>query len=207
MGLVSAGVILVLWRERVVRARKLAAGIARGREMKRRLANPDFEALEERLGHPLPASFRHLYGDRELVARGNVVVDHPNPVESDESCFVAWFNPADTRSLDDAWPGCEGLFPIADNGCNDQYLVDLSQEDPDVLYHLHETGERGPTVDCPDSSPRFVERSRCHDTRRPASAGVPRSIAGGSPILEKAIARGGGPEETGHSVLRQHLRD
>ena len=83
-----------------------------------------------------------LYRDRELVESGDVVVEHPNHLDSAEYCFVAWFNPADTRSLDDVWTGCEGLFPIADNGCNDQYLVDLSQEDPDVLYHLHETGER-----------------------------------------------------------------
>jgi hypothetical protein len=87
----------------------------------------------------LPASFRQLYRDRELVESGDVVVEYPNRLDSAEYCFVAWFNPADTQSLDDAWTGCEGLFPIGDNGCNDQYLVDLSQEDPDVLYHLHET--------------------------------------------------------------------
>ncbi len=40
------------------------------------------------------------------------------------------------------WPGCEGLFPIANNGAGDEFLIDLRDPDPEVLYHLHETGEK-----------------------------------------------------------------
>ena len=50
--------------------------------------------------------------------------------------------PGDIETLKDPWPGCEGLFPIGNNGAGDQFLVDLSEPDPEVIYYLHETSDR-----------------------------------------------------------------
>ena len=72
----------------------------------------------------------------------SILIGVPNPVDGGDECYVAWFQPGDVENVGAAWPGCEGLFPIADIGTGDQFLVDLRQADPDVIYHLHETGER-----------------------------------------------------------------
>lgn len=52
------------------------------------------------------------------------------------------FEPADAQAATaHPWPGCEGLFPFANNGVGDRYLVDPRISDPPVVYLLHETGE------------------------------------------------------------------
>ena len=141
--LIGAWFALLAWRNS--RARRnghfesVASAAARYRE---RVASPDLDGLEQHLGHSLPESFRALYRDRGLITSENIVVAVPNPLEKSESSYIAFFEPADIETLDHPWPGCEGLFPFANNGAGDQFLVDLTQPDPDVVYHLHETGEQ-----------------------------------------------------------------
>jgi hypothetical protein len=83
-----------------------------------------------------------MYQDHKLIMSDDVLIGVPNPIGKEDECYICWFQPADVQNLDDAWPGCEGLFPIANNGAGDQFLVDLRQADPEIIYHLHETGER-----------------------------------------------------------------
>ena len=82
-----------------------------------------------------------MYQDRKLIDSDDLLVGVPNPAERSRECYVAWFLPADLENSRDLWPGCEGLFPFADNGAGDQFLVDLRQADPEVIYHTHEDGK------------------------------------------------------------------
>lgn len=72
----------------------------------------------------------------------DLLVGIANPIEDDSECFVAWFYPGDMENLDRASPESDGLFPFANNGSGDQFLVALSQVDPEVIYHSHQSGER-----------------------------------------------------------------
>jgi hypothetical protein len=142
VGLIAVGAAIMFWlmsrSERKQRARAAAAS----EKFEKRLASPDLDGLERHLGHALPASFCAMYQDRDLIMSDNILIGVPNPLENDDECYVAWFQPADTENIGAAWPGCDGLFPIADDGAGDQFLVDLRQPDPEVIYHLHETAER-----------------------------------------------------------------
>ena len=84
-----------------------------------------------------------MYRDRQLIMSDNILIGVPNPVDGGDQ-FSRGLVPAfgDVENVGAAWRGCEGLFPIADNGSGNQFLVDLRQADPDVIYHLHETGQR-----------------------------------------------------------------
>ena len=142
VGLITVGSAIMFWLQlRSERKARATAAVASNR-FKQRLASPDLDGLERHLGHPLPASVRAMYQDRDLIMSDNILIGVPNPLENDNECYVAWFEPADVENIGAAWPGCDSLFPIADNGAGDQFLVDLRQADPEVIYHLHETGER-----------------------------------------------------------------
>jgi SMI1-KNR4 cell-wall len=108
----------------------------------KRLAAPDLDGLERHLGHRLPASLRALYEDHELIMACDVLVAVPNPLDESDESYIAWFQPGDVETLKTAWPGCEDLFPIADNGFGDQFLVDPRDPDPEVIVYAHESGER-----------------------------------------------------------------
>jgi hypothetical protein len=142
VGLTTVAIAVMSWiRSRLV-LRAHARTAADLEAFKKRLAAPDLDGLERHLGHPIPASLRALYDDHELIMSFDILIAVPNPLEQDEECYIAWFEPGDAESLRDAWPGCEGLFPIANNGFGDQYLVDPRQPDPEVITYDHETGER-----------------------------------------------------------------
>ncbi len=130
-----AGLFWVMLRGRAKAAAELEA-------FKKRLASPDLDGLERHLGHPLPASLRTLYSDHDLIMSYDILIAVPNPLEQGDESYIAWFEPGDVASLGAAWPGCEGLFPIASNGAGDQFLIDPRRPDPEVIYHRHETGER-----------------------------------------------------------------
>jgi hypothetical protein len=117
------------------------------RRFNQRLANPDFAALEQHFGRPLPAALRTLYLDPQERMRDNFEVapsvDAPRAIRWQ----VAYCQPADAESLRDMWPGTEELFAFADDGCGNAYLVDPRLPDPPVLFHDHESGEMEPVCD------------------------------------------------------------
>jgi len=82
-----------------------------------------------------------MYQEPDLILSDDLLIAVPNPLQTAGECHIAWFQPADVENLRMVWPGCEGLFPIANNGAGDQFLVDLREADPEVIYYLHETGE------------------------------------------------------------------
>jgi hypothetical protein len=158
-GLAVLVIAAAAWaRSRLVRQAQARAN-AELEAFEKRLANPDLDGLERRWGHPLPASLRALYNDQELINSKDVLIGVPNPGEPGEDCYVAWFEPGDVESLDAVWPGCEGLFPIANNGFGDQFLIDPKEPDPPVFFHLHESGERlaiGVTLSAFLAAPRRI---------------------------------------------------
>jgi len=142
VGIVSPICAILFWLQSRAERKARARAVAASKAFQKRLANPDLDGLERRLGLPLPVSFRALYQDHELINSSDVLIGVPNPLEKRKQCYLAWFMPADLETLLASWPGCEGLFPIANNGAGDQFLIDLRQPDPEVIYYLHESGER-----------------------------------------------------------------
>lgn len=141
VGLIALGAGWVFWRLWRSERKACAAVAAIWEASERRRTHPDFDGLEKHFGHPLPASFRALYQDHELILSHDLLVRVPDPIEQEDECYIAWFLPADVENLRDPWPGCEGLFPFAENGAGDRFLIDPAQADPEVLYYP-ETGER-----------------------------------------------------------------
>ena len=141
-GLVTSGMALLIWWERRGAARAQADRDEQVRAFAERQARPDLAGLEQHLGGPLPQAFMTLHRDPDLAASENLLLDLPAPSGEEPGLFVAWFEPADSQSLEDVWPGCEGLFPLADDGTGNQYLVDLGQADPEVVLLYHEADER-----------------------------------------------------------------
>ena len=107
----------------------------------RRLQHPDFTAVADHFGRPLPACVWALYANREELMRNNFVVVASAAVPEEERWFVSDYQPADGPSVQDAWPGLEKYFAFADDGTGNGYLIDPKEEDPAVLFHDHETGE------------------------------------------------------------------
>jgi len=138
MAVISAA---IFWVQSRLEKKRRAEASAASAGFKKRLTNPNFAGLEEHFRSPLPASFRAMYENRELISSEDLLIGVPNPVERSRECYVAWFMPADVESAQSPWPGCDGLFPFANNGAGDQFLVDLHQPDPEVIYHTHENGK------------------------------------------------------------------
>jgi hypothetical protein len=137
-GILATIIAAIMWVQSRLQKERRSSAAAAAEGYKKRLMNPDFAALEKHFCTPLPASFRTMYQNLELINSDDLLIEIPNPAERSRECYVAWFMPADVESAQDPWPGCEGLFPFADNGAGDEFLVDLRQADPEVIYHTHE---------------------------------------------------------------------
>lgn len=111
-----------------------------------RLLNPDIAALEQHYGHALPTALVALYQNDQEVIRGGFYVARSVDTSEENRWYVAFYMPADLRSVKDAWPGTERYFAFADDGCGNGYLVDPRLDDPAVFLHDHETGEFHPVA-------------------------------------------------------------
>ncbi len=111
-----------------------------------RLLNPDFAALEQHYDHALPAALVAIYKDDQEVIRGDFYVAPSADPSEEHRWYVAFYMPADLSSVKDAWPGTERFFAFADDGCGNGYLIDPTLDDPEVLFHDHETGELTPVA-------------------------------------------------------------
>lgn len=142
VGLILVGAAIGFWLMTQAENKARLRRRTDAEQFKRRLHSPDLDGLEQQPGHPLPASFGALYQNRDLIQTNDLLIAVPNPLEGADECYIAWFRPANVESLREVWPGCEGLFPIADNGAGDRFLVNLCEPDPEVVYYLHDRGER-----------------------------------------------------------------
>lgn len=121
-----------------------ASNAQSAREFERRLRAPDFLALERSIGVPLPPAVTLLYGDHPLVLGDGWRIAVANEGQGSPDSYLACFQPADLRSLRALGGGDARWLAFANDGTGDEYLVDLRQSDPDVIYLRHETGERFP---------------------------------------------------------------
>jgi hypothetical protein len=135
--IVLGSTAIIVLEHRAKRRRREAS-----RRFEHNLSNPDFEALEDHSGSSLPASLKELYSNKTLIKSTDILIGVPNPLEKEEECYVAFFEAAMADGAVSPWPGCEVLFPFANNGAGDQYLIDPRHADPEVIYHRHETGEK-----------------------------------------------------------------
>ncbi len=106
-----------------------------------RLRHPDFVAVEEHFGHPLPSCIQSLYVDEEELLRGDFDVAAESDAASENRWYVAYYQPADAETVRESWPGLEKYFAFANDGCGNEYLIEPGDDDLPVLFHDHETGE------------------------------------------------------------------
>jgi hypothetical protein len=110
----------------------------------RRLANPEFDALEKEFG-TVCLPLRNLYKNLGEITRENVSRVPRRNASQDEYIFAAWYHPADQRSLNERWPDNRRYFEFANDGAGNTYIVDPTLEDPEIIFYDHETGEHKPT--------------------------------------------------------------
>jgi len=136
--LIAVGSAVVFYLQHLAQKRRKTLAKEQSERYSRRLDNPDFRALETYFRHPLPDPLKALYRDKSRINSENILVDVPNPGESEPTSFIAFFEPLDRESVRHPWPGCEKLLPFANNGLGDMFMIDPTQPDPEVLYYLHE---------------------------------------------------------------------
>ena len=112
-----------------------------------RLRRPDYTALQDHFGRPLPDALRSLYENKEEVVRQDFEMAPSLQADEDQRWYIAFYQPADAQAVRDAWPGCEECFAFANDGSGNDYLVDPRVPDPPVRFHDHETGEFTPVCD------------------------------------------------------------
>jgi hypothetical protein len=106
-----------------------------------RLQHPDFAAVEQELGKPLPAILKAFYSRPEELLRANFALAASAQVPVENRWFVADYQPLDAEAIRDRWPGLERYVAFADDGAGNGYLIEPGSDDPPVLFHDHETGE------------------------------------------------------------------
>jgi|GEM_PF-1712921 hypothetical protein len=120
-----------------------------------RLSSPDFAAVEEHFGHALPQVIRSLYENTAELTRSDFEVVPP---DGSTSWSIINYCPVDSEYLLNRWPGTEEHFAFAGDGFGNEYLVDLREDDPPVLFFDHETGEFEEVC---DSFAEFMTWERC----------------------------------------------
>ena len=95
----------------------------------------------------MPASLVSLYRDEREILRGDFSVAASPDAAEENRWDIAFYMPADLRSVKEAWPGTEKYFAFADDGCGNGYLVNPRLSDPPVLFNDHDTGELSQVAD------------------------------------------------------------
>jgi len=114
-------------------------------EYRRRLENPQWDAIEAGLKRPVPAVLRELYANRELIIAGDFYLMPPNASDDELGWYINEFVPADHAALEPELESIPpGTFSFAFNEFGDPYFVELS-DDPDgdgpVRLRYHDGGD------------------------------------------------------------------
>ena len=112
---------------------------AYGERFKHRQVQPDFAAFTERYGCEVPPELRLLVSDSAWMRESEFNVQLPS---SPDPYYVAWFDPMDDEHMSVIWPGTEGFYPFANDGCGNSYLVNPRNSHLEVSFYDHEAGER-----------------------------------------------------------------
>ena len=109
-----------------------------------RLHHPDFAAIEDHYSTPVPQTLRELYLNKSELDRGDFEVAANSDAKEDDRWFIAFYEPADSEAMKSCWPGTEKYFAFANDGADNEYLIDPRLPDSPVQFHDHETGEFSP---------------------------------------------------------------
>lgn len=127
--------------------RKQQAAIARQEKLEAFLAelrSPEYGLIEEKFGRPISASLKALYEDKEELTRDCLTKIVPGQSE-DKWFFVACYWPLKRSCLDGPWLQFGDLVPFAGDGAGNDYVVDPTDDDAEIKFFDHETGELKPT--------------------------------------------------------------
>lgn len=134
-----------------------AANREASRAFAHKLRNPELAALEAEIGAPLSAAVARLYRDHALLLGDGWFIAIANAGQHSDECHIAYFQPAAPDSLRDLGEGGACWLAFANDGSGDEYLVDLREADPAVLYLQHETGR---TFELAATLAQFLELPR-----------------------------------------------
>lgn len=126
----------------------------------RRLLNPDFRAVERRLGCSIPPEIRELYADTELMLKKDFLIRPTGASETLEEFDIACFVPVDVESVESWWPAEDRKFIIVHTAGGDPYFVELSLIQPDPLPVFVTYHDGGDTLKVSDSLAQFVQFCR-----------------------------------------------
>jgi hypothetical protein len=111
------------------------------RRFEQRLLNPDFPAVEACVGCKLPDEVKKLYANKDEICQENFEVVLRQKEDSGGIWTVAFYLPADMEEMGDLSQDGNKLFPFANDGCGNEYLIDPRASGSEVVFHDHETGE------------------------------------------------------------------
>ncbi len=139
------------------------------------LRNPKFELVESHFSHPVPQSLRRLYADHDELARTDFTVITGSRVlanvanfwwslvehgQRDKRIRTQWFvesySPINEDSLE-SFEGFERFLEFADDGSEGLYVIDPTEQDPQVYLFMMDSHELIP-VGCRLS--RFLRARR-----------------------------------------------
>jgi len=132
--------LMGLWKLRIRRNKTLAAERALANERyENALRHPDYPAFAARYGCAPPAPLRQLYESASSDLAGGFELRFPS---FPKAFFIAYFMEIGNENMSIVWPGTEGFFPFADDGCGNRYIVNPGEADPLVYFYDHELHER-----------------------------------------------------------------
>ena len=117
-----------------------------------RLLTPNWLALEEHFGAPIPRPIRTLYANHELLLQKDFSIRPPQKTDEADDWYVLNFEPADLDAINDVClvgqnepvEVAERRFPFACDGCGNFYFVEISHDSSSqspVFFADHDGGE------------------------------------------------------------------
>jgi hypothetical protein len=142
--LTAALLLMAVDRARARRRRESPEELQRRlKEFDARLASPKWTELERHFGAPAPRDLQGLY-TQPLVCAQSLETRTPRATGRDREDFIAWFCPADLRTVEEAsWVVQSKEFPFANDGFGNYYVVAFGQDPAQpsrVRFHSHEGG-------------------------------------------------------------------
>ena len=139
IGMFGLAALVLFIRDRLFGRRPPSPAEVRARTEAHRakLLAPDWPAVEERLGQPVPAILRELYENHALLT--NTPLEVRNPQSPDATWHIADFAPANAETMSSERLSVPpGTFCFATNGFGDPYFTVIDGDAGPVYVHYHD---------------------------------------------------------------------
>jgi hypothetical protein len=104
-----------------------------------KLLAPNWQPVEEHFGTSVPEVLKRIYADPKSVLLTNFnIVSRLSRIP--EGIHVQFFLPIGVTSVDGFFEGFENLLAFASDGGGGDYVIDISESNPKVHYHIYVTG-------------------------------------------------------------------